>query len=122
PLRRVVAPSVYARRPVREGQDSGGRHARRSAEDALRAEGRRTASSRDLEAAGAVLGDGVRLGHAPAAAECGVAQARGALDVGVAVPDVALRHLARDVVLAGGLPEPQPVAERPLLPGRLARD
>ena len=73
-LRRLVAPSVHVRRPVRAREASGRRRARRPAEDARAAEGGRSAAPRRLDAAGPVLGHGVRLGHESAADARGLAQ------------------------------------------------
>ena len=122
PLRRLVAPSVHVRRPVRAGEARGRRRARRPAEDAGGPAGRRAAPPCRLGAAGPVLGDGVRLGHEPAEEACGVAQPRRPLDGRVSAPDVAVGRLARDVVPARGLPELEPVPERPLLPFLVARE
>ena len=108
--------------PFGHAKNPGRRRARRSAEDAGAAEGRREAPPRRLGAARSVLGDRVRLGHEPAAEARGVAQPRRPLDGGVAASDVAVGRIAGDVVPARGLPEPEPVPERPLLPLVVARE
>ena len=63
----------------------------------------------------------IKLFKDPAAARS-LAQPRRALDVRVALPDVALGGLTRDLVPARGFREPEPVPERPLLPHAVSRD
>ncbi len=120
-FRRVVAPSLYVRRPLRQSQAPGRRRARRPASDEGAAAGGRPAAPGRVGAARAVLGHGVRLGYESAAPSWRTAQPRRSLDGRVAAPDVALRRLARDVVPAPGLSEPEPVPERLLLPLVVAR-
>ena len=74
------------------------RRARRPAQHASAPEGRRAARPRRVGESGPILGHGVRLEHEPAANAFALARARRPLDGRIAVPDVACRRFARDVV------------------------
>jgi hypothetical protein len=94
--------------PVRPREDPRRRDARRPAEDAGAASGRSPVSPRRLGPPRPLLGDRVRLGHAPAPPERGPARARGALDRRVAPPDVALGVSLVTWYLLQDYPSPSP--------------
>jgi hypothetical protein len=119
-LRRLVPSSVHVQRAIRARRAQGRRLAGRPAEDAGGAQGGQEAASAFVEARRPVLGHRVRLGHESSAPARCAGRTGGSLDVRGALPDVAVRCLARDLVRLGGPWRQEPVSERPLLPHELA--